>query len=173
MTFEVELNGRLRHVSLERAGDEPGRYRVAVDGESRIVDASRVGDYGLSLLFPGGSRESATVYVAAGANRGEVFAHYRGIAVPIAINGRLTGRASADAGAAADGEQKIAAPMPGRVVRVLVAPGDEVEARQPVVVVEAMKMENELRSPKAGRVREVAVEAGTSVEAGRVLVIVE
>ena len=63
--------------------------------------------------------------------------------------------------------------MPGRVVRVLVAPGDEVAARQPVVVVEAMKMENELRSPKAGRVKDVAVTEGASVEAGRVLVVVE
>jgi biotin carboxyl carrier protein len=59
------------------------------------------------------------------------------------------------------------------VVRVLVAHGEAVEARQPVVVVEAMKMENELRSPKTGRVKDVAVEAGTSVEAGRVLVIIE
>jgi biotin carboxyl carrier protein len=63
--------------------------------------------------------------------------------------------------------------MPGRVVRVLVAPGDEIAARQGVVVVEAMKMENELRSPKAGRVKDVMVSAGTSVEAGRVLVIIE
>jgi biotin carboxyl carrier protein len=63
--------------------------------------------------------------------------------------------------------------MPGRVVRVLVAPGDEVQARQAVVVVEAMKMENELRSPKAGRVKDVAVTPGTSVEAGRVLVVIE
>ena len=50
--------------------------------------------------------------------------------------------------------------MPGRVVRVLVAPGDVVAARQSVIVVEAMKMENELRSPKAGRVKDVAVTAG-------------
>ena len=63
--------------------------------------------------------------------------------------------------------------MPGRVVRVLVAPGDAVEARQAVVVVEAMKMENELRSPRAGRVKEVAVLAGSSVEAGRVLVVID
>jgi biotin carboxyl carrier protein len=63
--------------------------------------------------------------------------------------------------------------MPGRVVRVLVNPGDEVVARQSVVVVEAMKMENELRSPKAGRVKNVQVAAGTSVEAGRVLVVIE
>ena len=63
--------------------------------------------------------------------------------------------------------------MPGRVVRVLVAKGDTVDARQPVIVVEAMKMENELRSPKAGRVKDVAVAAGASVEAGRVLVVIE
>jgi biotin carboxyl carrier protein len=63
--------------------------------------------------------------------------------------------------------------MPGRVVRVLVEPGDSVDMRQPVVVVEAMKMENELRSPKSGVVKEVAVAAGTSVEAGRVLVVID
>jgi biotin carboxyl carrier protein len=63
--------------------------------------------------------------------------------------------------------------MPGRVVRVLVEPGDEVAVRQGVVVVEAMKMENELRSPKAGRVKDVSVKAGDSVEAGRVLLVVE
>ena len=71
------------------------------------------------------------------------------------------------------GVQPVVAPMPGRVVRVLVSPGDEVAARQGVVVVEAMKMENELRSPKAGKVKEVNVTPGTSVEAGRVLVVIE
>ena len=63
--------------------------------------------------------------------------------------------------------------MPGRIVKVLVKPGDEVAARQGLVVVEAMKMENELTSPRAGHVREVAVAEGASVEAGRLLVIVE
>jgi biotin carboxyl carrier protein len=59
------------------------------------------------------------------------------------------------------------------VVRVLVSPGDRVTARQGVVVVEAMKMENELRAPQPGRVKDVAVEVGASVEAGRVLVVIE
>ncbi|MDE3153993.1 MAG: acetyl-CoA carboxylase biotin carboxyl carrier protein subunit, partial [Acidobacteriota bacterium] len=65
------------------------------------------------------------------------------------------------------------APMPGKVVRVLVAPGDAVTVRQPLVVVEAMKMENELRSPKDGVVREIKVGEGVSVEAGSLLVVVE
>jgi biotin carboxyl carrier protein len=63
--------------------------------------------------------------------------------------------------------------MPGRIVRVLVQPGDRIAARQGVIVVEAMKMENELRSPKAGKVKEVTVSPGTSVEAGRILVVIE
>jgi biotin carboxyl carrier protein len=58
-------------------------------------------------------------------------------------------------------------------VRVLVSQGDQVKARQGLVVVEAMKMENELRSPKDGRVREVTVTEGMSVVAGRLLVVVE
>ena len=63
--------------------------------------------------------------------------------------------------------------MPGRVVRVLVSIGDRVLAGQPIVVVEAMKMENELRSPKDGVVREVNVQAGGAVEARAVLVVIE
>ena len=92
------------------------------------------------------------------------------ISVPVSIDaGRRRGKIAGHA----DGEQRIVAPMPGRVVRVLAQPGDEVELRQPLIVVEAMKMENELRAPKAGRVKEVAVEPGASVEAGRLLIVIE
>jgi biotin carboxyl carrier protein len=63
--------------------------------------------------------------------------------------------------------------MPGKVIRVLVAAGDEVHPRQGLVVVEAMKMENELRAARAGRVKEIFVQEGQSVEAGAVLAVVE
>ena len=66
----------------------------------------------------------------------------------------------------------IVAPMPGRVVKVLVAPGDAVQARQGLVVVEAMKMENELRAPRAGTVAEVRVREGAPVDANVVLVVI-
>jgi biotin carboxyl carrier protein len=173
MTFEIELNGRTRRVSIERHGTEPARFRVNVDGTVRLVDARRVGEFGISLLFPDDSHAGTTIDLTPGTGSGEVLAHLAGRTIPIAVNGRRSGRGSAEAGGAADGEQKVTAPMPGRVVRVLVAPGDAVEARQPVVVVEAMKMENELRSPKAGRVKDVGVAAGASVEAGRVLLVIE
>jgi biotin carboxyl carrier protein len=73
----------------------------------------------------------------------------------------------------AEGRQQLVAPMPGKVVRVLVKPGDDVAAGQGVVVVEAMKMQNEIKSPKTGRVVEIRVSAGATVNANQVLAVVE
>jgi len=162
-------------VSIERAGqatDGALRLRVSVDGRSSLVDVQRSGEFGFSLVFPDASDRSTTVHVAPGQAPGELLAYLAGRMAAVSVNASRTGR-GADTGAGAHGEQKVVAPMPGRVVRVLVAAGDEVEPRQPVIVVEAMKMENELRSPKAGRVKHVTVAAGTSVEAGRVLVVID
>ena len=171
MTFDVEVNGRGRLIAIERAG--AGKYRVIVDGRSHVVDAVRVGSFGLSLLFDGADNSSRDIQVTPACPPGELFVNLDGRSVTALVNGRTSGRSPSDSRAAGRGEQKVVAPMPGRVVRLLVAVGDEVAARQPIVVVEAMKMENELRSPKAGRVKEIAVAAGDSVDAGRLLVLVE
>lgn len=170
MTFEIEIAGRLRIVGVEKAPG--GRYRVLLDGQPRELDAARVGRYGLSLL----NRETSAsreVQVTPAAARGELLISLSGRTVAATVNGRRTGLAGRDPSGGAHGEQAVTAPMPGRVVRVLVAPGDEVAVRQAVVVVEAMKMENELRSPKAGRVKELNVTPGTSVDSGRVLLVIE
>jgi biotin carboxyl carrier protein len=74
---------------------------------------------------------------------------------------------------AIEGRQNLIAPMPGRVVRVLLSAGDEVAAGQGVIVVEAMKMQNEIKSPKCGRVVEVRVAEGATVNANQVLAVVE
>ena len=73
-------------------------------------------------------------------------------------------------GAQAAGERRVLAPMPGRIVRVLVRAGDAVAAGQPLVVVEAMKMENELAAGRAGKVTKIHVAAGSTVESGALLV---
>jgi|RhiMetdeSRZDD1v2_1073273.scaffolds.fasta_scaffold07083_9 biotin carboxyl carrier protein len=171
MTFAVEINGRSRTISIERATAD--RYRVIVDGHAQLIDAKRVGSFGLSLLFDGADRSSREVQVSPAGAPGEMLVGIDGKSVTVVLNGRRTGHATAEGGAHARGEQTVVAPMPGRVVRLLVTGGDEVIARQPIVVVEAMKMENELRSPKAGRVKEIVVKAGESVEAGRVLAVIE
>ena len=188
MTFEVDVAGRTRTVSIERGG-RAEQFRVTIDGRAHDVRARRAGEWTLLLSLgtvsakttPGsadklqGDGTLETIYevsVAPSGGPGEVLVTLGGRVTPAAVNSRRTGRA-ADTGGPADGEQRVVAPMPGRVVRVLVSPGDQVTARQGVVVVEAMKMENELRAPKGGRVKDVSVSPGTSVEAGRVLVVIE
>jgi len=74
---------------------------------------------------------------------------------------------------ASHGRQNIAAPMPGKVVRLLVAIGDKVEAAQGLIVVEAMKMQNEMKSPKAGTVVEIKAKDGATVSAGEILIVIE
>jgi biotin carboxyl carrier protein len=73
----------------------------------------------------------------------------------------------------AEGVQEIKSSMPGKIVKILVAEGDDVEQGRGLVVVEAMKMENEIKSPKAGVVKKVGVKEGEAVEAGALLVVVE
>lgn len=175
MTFEIEINGRTRSVSVERIGDGAGgaqQYRVAVGGVARTVDARRTGPSGLSLIFPDEARASHDVGLAETARPGEWVVRLDAGSLRAVVNGRRAPRGAEVAGQVA-GEQRVVAPMPGRVIRVLVKPGDEVARRQGLVVVEAMKMENEIGSPKPGRVKEVQVVEGMPVEAGRVLVVIE
>jgi len=77
------------------------------------------------------------------------------------------------AGAGAGAVQSIVSPMPGKVVRLLAAAGDEVVAGQGIVVVEAMKMQNELKSNRTGRVLSVPVKEGATVNAGELLATIE
>ena len=81
--------------------------------------------------------------------------------------------ASAVARKADAGPARVLAPMPGRLVRVLVQPGQQVQAGEGLLVMEAMKMENELRSPRSGRVAELPVREGQAVETAALLVVVE
>jgi biotin carboxyl carrier protein len=172
MTFEVEINGRLRQVMVDLVGSpaaDGGRFRVSVDGQPAEIDVRRT-DLGLSLVFRDDGRSVDAATTARGG--GEWFVQLPHVALSPVVDGRRFRRASTET-AAGTGEQRILAPMPGRIVRVLVKPGESVDVRQGLVVVEAMKMENELSTPRAGRVKDVLVAEGASVEAGRLLVVIE
>ena len=149
-------------------------FVVSVDGRAHTVDVNDVGGTWSLLL---GTRSYEVSFVEG--LDGAMMVHVDGQAVPVSIDSArrawgARGR-GARAGATGDaaGPHRIVAPMPGKIVKVLVKPGDSVQPRQGLVVVEAMKMENELRSQKAGTVSEVRVTEGASVEAGAILVIVE
>jgi biotin carboxyl carrier protein len=126
----------------------------------------------------GFSRTSYEVSFEPGA-AGELIVHVDGVPIPLTMAhgpGAATrvakaARRGAGERGAAGGATNIVAPMPGRIVKVLVKTDETVSARQPLVVVEAMKMENELRAPRGGTVAEVRVREGSSVEANTVLVV--
>lgn len=173
MTFEVDVGGRTFTIAVERT-DRPHRFRIVLDGASRLIDASRTGDFGLSLLDVGTAAAvplSADVQIVPGPGPGDLLVGLRGRTIGVTVNGRRS--AHAEGAVHGHGEATILAPMPGRVVRVLVATGDQVDARQPVVVVEAMKMENELRAVRGGTVSEVHAHEGRSVDAGALLVTIQ
>jgi biotin carboxyl carrier protein len=170
MTFEVEIGGRVRTVSVEAIrGAAAGAFRVLVDGVAHEVE-SRATELGISLRY--GLSGRAVDAAVTDLGRGDVLVQLPHVAVTASVDGRRYRRGGRGQ-AAGTGELRITAPMPGRIVRVLVAVGDDVQAGQGLVVVEAMKMENEISAARAGRVKEVAVAAGQSVESGRVLLTIE
>jgi biotin carboxyl carrier protein len=184
VTFSIEIGGRTRTVSIEPAGDTSaagGRFRVTLDEPGpdgrqlrTVVDARRT-DLGWSIVCDADQPASVRRVIDAAVTergQGEVLVELPHVSIRATVDGRRFSRGAADRDAAA-GAERVVAPMPGRVVRVLVAVGDEVQARQGLVVVEAMKMENELGSTRAGRVVEIGVAEGQSVEAGRLLVRLE
>ena len=174
-TIEITVNDRRRRVAVEPLADAPGQYRIAWDDAVRVVDAQRLDTETLSLVLVEGGYGSHHVRCVSADRTDVVDVHVGGAVLRASVDdGRswLGGQAPGDAAAAADGGQ-VTAPMPGKITRILVQPGDEVTAGQGVIVVEAMKMENELVAPGDGRVADVPVSEGDPVDAGAVLVIIE
>ena len=180
MRADFEIAGQTVAVAIDPidgAGPAGGRFRVtlravgpdgAADVDTFDVDARPTGQ-GVSVVYlPGGRTFDAAITPT---TPGAVFVQLPTVDVDVATSGRRRPGARSD-GAGGHGETRVSAPMPGRVVRVLVRPGETVRARQPLVVIEAMKMENELVSPRDGQVTEVHVTDGVSVDAGRLLVVV-
>jgi len=93
--------------------------------------------------------------------------------VSIAVSDRKHFRQNTGATTGGGGPAALSSPMPGKVVRILLKPGDQVAAHQGVLVVEAMKMQNEIQSPRAGKVLEINVSEGQTVNAGQILARVE
>jgi biotin carboxyl carrier protein len=162
MRFNVRIAGKTRTVELE---PDAGRWRISVDGVRLDADAIEVAPTVISVLLDGQSHEIRVAAQPDGSLTLQT-GHREFIAEildPRAWRGRRHGAIEAK------GRQQITAPMPGKVVRLLVQPGDKVQAGHGVLVVEAMKMQNEVRSPKTGTVERLLVEEGQAVNAGQAL----
>lgn len=169
MTIDLDANGERRQVTLRREGD---RWIAAIDGRELTVSVAELGDRWSVLVGTGNSYDVA--FESPGG--GSLVVHVNGVAVPVTVQDsglrrRTSGRKGRGDAGGDDRPQTIVSPMPGRIVRILVKPGETVQPRQGLVVVEAMKMENELRAGRGGTVAEVRVTEGASVEANAVLVV--
>jgi biotin carboxyl carrier protein len=166
--YHATLQGSTKGVDLEvDQGD--GKLRVVLDGKVHEIDALKLPDGAISLLVDG--RAFSAEFEEKG-DRVSVLLRHSVFAVEVLDERRLRMRA-ATGRLTTVGPQVVVAPMPGKVVRILVKAGDEVKEGQGLVVVEAMKMENELKAVKAGRVKEVVVSEGVAVEGGARLCVVE
>ena len=164
MTYDIIIDGKSYRLDLSRA---EGRWSCRLDGREVEVDAVLARPDVLSLRIGNQAYEVKSERVAGDMHLWVGSARFAAdVRDPRSLRGRI--RALDD-----HGPKKLSAPMPGKIVRVLVRPGDEVEAGAGVVVVEAMKMQNEIKSPKKGTIQKILVAEGAAVNAGDVLAIVE
>jgi biotin carboxyl carrier protein len=172
VTFSAAVGGRERLVRVSGGG---GTYAVLVDETRYDVDAARTGD-SWSLLVGHRSYDVVCGHERSGVMT--VLVNGRAVPVDLSLPTALRARprhsrAGSDDPGVQRGPLSVVAPMPGRIVKVQVRPGDVVEARQGLIVIEAMKMENELRAARPGTVKEVRVAEGDLVEARMVVVVIE
>jgi biotin carboxyl carrier protein len=164
MLYDVTIDGKNYRLELNRA---EGRWSCRLDGRDLEVDAVLARPDVLSLRIGNMAYEVKSERVA---NELHVWVGSTRFTVEFRDPRSLRGRARIGDD---HGPRKITAPMPGKVVRLLVREGDEVEPGGGVAVVEAMKMQNEIKSPKKGTIRQILVGEGAAVNAGDVLAIVE
>ncbi len=167
MIYEVTEGKETVRVELHEAGENV--YDVTIDGHKVRVDAAKSGRTIYSLI-EGGDQWEAMV----DERRGDKF--------DVTVGGRLFHLEAVDertkllteaGGAAASGPQTVNADMPGKVVKIEVGVGEEVAAGEPVLIVEAMKMENPIASPIDGVVKEIGANEGDAVDGGAMLFVVE
>ena len=169
MKLIAEIDGQSYALDVRREGT---RVEASVDGRPYELEARETEAGAFLLLAAGGRVYECRADGAAGATGArEVQIGDEVFQVRLVDPKRLRG--ARGGGAEASGRAQVVASMPGKVVRVLVEQGADVEAGAGLLVVEAMKMQNELKSPKSGVVVEVRAEAGATVNAGDVLVVVE
>ena len=165
MTYEVSIDGKNHHLELNQVDS---RWECTLDGEKVNVDAVLARPNVLSLIVEGQAFEVKRERTATDLHLWVKSARF---AVDVRDPRSLRSRRAAAGGV--EGPQKLTAPMPGKIVRILAPAGTAVTAGQGILVIEAMKMQNELKSPKDGVVKQIVVAEGASVTAGEVLAIVE
>lgn len=164
MLYNVRLGEREARLEIRREQDI---WLCRLDGREIRVDYKRVDRETISLLIHGRSFEARRV---ASENGTQIFLN--GTPYEVAVYDPRSLRSKRRSRAGEGGSQAITASMPGKIVRLLAKEGDEIQAGQGVVIIEAMKMQNEIRAPKPGLVQKIVAREGANVNAGEVLAII-
>jgi biotin carboxyl carrier protein len=165
MKVEVRILGFERSIEIERIG--PNKFR-ARDDEGAQIDALEVAPRTYSVIINGHAFEAVVIPAAEG-----VLVRCGRREFPASILDPRAWRRRHAAVFGAEGQQKVTAPMPGKVVRLLVSEGATVEADQGLMVMEAMKMQNEIRASTGGKVERIFVREGQAVAAGEPLAVIQ
>ncbi|WP_333647061.1 acetyl-CoA carboxylase biotin carboxyl carrier protein subunit [Candidatus Binatus sp.] len=167
MRYLATLGGQEHEIEIEELAADSFAIRF---GKDRFeADLRRVGPLSFSVII---DNRSFDFDVARDGEETVVASRSGSTRLTVADPARRAARAAGKR-RELSGRVEIKSAMPGRVINVLVAPGDEVKAEQGIIVVEAMKMENEVKAPKAGKVVEVKVVPGQAVEKGQLMIIIE
>jgi biotin carboxyl carrier protein len=171
-TYEITVGAKTHKVEVDVA-TPPGsngesEYRLRLDAREITASWAPLSDRVISLIVNGESFEVQCERV------GEALqVALRGAIYECIVSDSRSLRTRKRTGLADSGQQKLTAAMPGKVVRIIAAVGDQIKTGQGILVIEAMKMQNEVRSPKDGHLKKLQVRQGANVVAGEVLAIIE
>ena len=167
MKYEIQIGQMQRTVEIELLAG--GAFRVQLDGRTVAVDAVETSPGAYSILLDGLAQQAR---VSEDGSEEGLLVHCAGAEFRVRVHDPRSWRGSRHNVLQAEGPQRILAPMPGKVVRVLVHAGDQVEVGRGLVVVEAMKMQNEIRAPKSGRIERILVGEGQTVRSQEALLVI-
>ena len=167
MKYEIQIDGTTSTIEVQQNGN--GSLRAQIEGQPLAIDAVETAPDTFSLLLDGRAFEAS---VSDDGSDAGLLVRCGGADFRVQVRDPRSWRARRHSALEVAGPQRVLAPMPGKIVRVLVAAGDQVEAGRGLVVVEAMKMQNEIRAPKSGRIERVLVEEGQPVRTQEALVII-
>ena len=164
MKLRGVIDGREQEIELEPT---EGGYMVTVDGKTHEVDCANLEASFYSLIIAGKSYEISVRE----SGPDEYAVRHGGYLRTVHVVDPMA--AIAGAHLVQTGTITVKAVMPGRVVKVLVEEGDEVDEAQGLIVLEAMKMENEVSAPRRGKVQSLFVQSGQTLEAGDKIAVIE
>jgi biotin carboxyl carrier protein len=166
-TYKIKVNGTTYAVTADTTGE--GRVKVAVDGEAFEIESLINGNMAAWLIRSGD--DTVRAYAEIQGNNVNVW--LRGLTFTASVQPRAGPLVANEKSRQEQFSGAIQAQMPGRITGILVRAGELVEAGTPLLILEAMKMQNEITSPVAGRIASIEVHEGESVKRGSVLLVLD